>query len=99
MKATEIATRAAELVGSDRNEAHGDMVQHFSAVAGFWNALLTAAGKAPAAPIDAHDVGNMMETLKIARRYTGTVNVDDYIDGAGYAACAGEVVARLAAKC
>jgi hypothetical protein len=32
-----------------------------------------------------------MESMKIARRYTGAFNVDDYIDGAGYAACAGEV--------
>ena len=32
-----------------------------------------------------------MEGLKIARRYSGGFNADDYLDGAGYAACAYEV--------
>jgi hypothetical protein len=33
----------------------------------------------------------MLEALKIARRYSGAHNIDDYIDGAGYAGCAGEI--------
>jgi hypothetical protein len=41
-------------------------------------------------------VANLMEGLKIARRYTGKFNADDYIDGCGYSACAGEIAARLA---
>jgi len=32
----------------------------------------------------------MMELLKIARRKLGDLNVDDYTDGAGYAAVAYE---------
>jgi hypothetical protein len=36
----------------------------------------------------------MMECLKIARRYTGDFNPDDYVDGAGYSAVAGEVRAE-----
>jgi hypothetical protein len=36
----------------------------------------------------------MMEGMKIARRYSGSHNVDDYVDGAGYAACAGEIAER-----
>ena len=36
----------------------------------------------------------MMELLKIARRLTGTFNLDDYVDSVGYAAIAGELAAR-----
>ena len=52
-------------------------------------------GKAPAMPLDAHDVATLMEGMKIARRYTGVFNPDDYVDGAGYAACAGEIAAGM----
>jgi hypothetical protein len=37
------------------------------------------------------DVANLMEWLKIARRYSGWFNPDDYPDGAGYAGVAYEV--------
>ena len=91
MKAVEIATRAAELVGGDRASAHGDMLENHRKIASVWNGILAAAGKAPAAPLNAHDVANLMEGLKIARRYSGAYNIDDYVDGSGYAALAGEI--------
>lgn len=94
MKAKEIAAKASELVGGDRNNIHGNMIATFSNVAAVWNGILRAAGKAPPAPLDAHDVANLMEGLKIARRYGGSYNIDDYVDGAGYAACAGEIAER-----
>jgi|TARA_R110002020_G_scaffold6967_5_gene29434 hypothetical protein len=40
--------------------------------------------------ITASDAASMMELLKIARRKLGALNVDDYTDGAGYAAVAYE---------
>mgnify|MGYP003631514948 CR=1 FL=1 len=40
--------------------------------------------------ITSADAANMMELLKIARRKLGGLNVDDYTDGAGYAAVAYE---------
>ncbi len=52
----------------------------------------------PAHPLDAHDVANLMEGMKIARRYSGSFNVDDYIDGAGYAAVAGEIKTMQGAR-
>jgi hypothetical protein len=63
-------------------------------IAGMWTATLTAAGAAPARPLTPKDVGNMMEAMKIARRYTGPHRDDDYIDGAGWAAVAGEAASR-----
>ncbi len=95
IKATAIAARAAQLVGDNRQSTHGDMLKGFERIATIWNGILTAAGKAPARPLDAHDVANLMEGLKIARRYGGSFNLDDYVDGAGYAAVAGEIRRRL----
>jgi hypothetical protein len=97
MKAKEIATKAAELVGGGRADTHGDLFWNHQNIAHVWNGILTAAGKEPTGGqrLDALDVANLMEGLKIARRYTGALNLDDYVDGAGYAACAGEIAARM----
>jgi hypothetical protein len=86
MNAPEIATKAAELVGGDRAESHGDMHQHFAHVAALWSAYLKLDR-----PLTVADVPHMMALLKIARTKSGSLNVDDWIDGAGYLACAGEV--------
>lgn len=94
MKAAEIATKAAELIGGDRERTHGDKTINHHKIAAVWNGILTAAGKAGNLPLDAHDVANLMEGLKIARRYLGSFNADDYIDGAGYASVAGEIAAK-----
>lgn len=91
MKATEICTRAAELVGGPRDREHGAKISNFQNIAAVWNGILRAAGKHTDPPLDAHDVGCLLEGMKIARRYSGAFNVDDYTDAAGYAGCAGEI--------
>ena len=91
VRAGAIARRAAAIVGGERQATHGSAAASLGAVAAVWNGILAAGGAAPARPLDAHDVANLMEGLKIARRYTGAPNVDDYVDGAGYAALAGEI--------
>jgi hypothetical protein len=88
--AVDILENALELVGGDRAQQHGDKLANFNNIAAIWNGVLQAAGKLTK-PLDAHDVCNLMEAMKIARRYTGKFNDDDYTDGAGYAACAFEV--------
>lgn len=103
MNASEICAKAGELVGGDRAATHGDKVANHENIARLWVAYLahriiprnSAAGY-PCSPLDALDVANMMELLKIARRMAGAHNIDDYVDGAGYAACAGEIAARMA---
>ncbi len=94
MNAAAIAAKASELVGGDRAKTHGDKSENFNRIAAIWNGTLSAAGITTSRSLDGHDVCNLMEAMKIARRYTGSFNVDDYIDGAGYAACAGEVLAK-----
>lgn len=103
--AADICTEAAQLVGGARAVTHGDKSINFANTAWLWNALLEAKARRQEAvsghPIstprlDALDVANMLELFKIARRYSGSHNLDDYVDGAGYAGCAGEIAERLA---
>lgn len=95
MKAKDIALRAAELVSVDRNISHGDCLDNHERIAAVWNGILDAAGKSPIHPLDAHDVANLMEGLKIARRYSGNFSFDDYVDSCGYSALAGEIRNRM----
>jgi len=90
LRATDIAGRASDLVGGDRDRQHGQKHDNFSRIATVWNAWL-AVRKEPAAPLTAHDVGVLMTLMKLARTQSGARNLDDYIDACGYAACAGEV--------
>lgn len=89
-KAVEIAERAADLVGGDRAKSYGDIGQSLSRIAAIWNGILSAAGKGTFAQLNGHDVANMMEGLKIARRYGGPYSADHYVDACGWAAVAGE---------
>ena len=98
MNAHEIAASAAKLVGGDRKAAYGDVVSGLSKVADVWNGILDAAGKAPAEPLNAQDVAQLMVGLKIARSYTGAFRLDNFIDAAGWSAVAGEAAAYLAAN-
>ncbi len=93
MNATDIATKAAELIGGDRAEQHGDKFKTFANIASLWNAYLSIRPN-PEAPISAADVGWMMADLKKARAQGGLFNVDDFIDAVGYVACAGEIATR-----
>lgn len=95
MKAGDIARRAGELVAGDREEQHGDKLANHQAIAAIWNGyLLARVVSGQPSNLNAADVASLMELLKIARRLNGAFNVDDFIDAAGYAAVAGEIVSR-----
>ena len=96
MKASDIATAAAELVAGDREQTHGSKHRNFENIATLWRAYLSIRLN-PQAPVSALDHAHMMVLLKIARMQLGAYNPDDYTDMAGYAACAGEVAAHDAA--
>lgn len=99
MKAQEILNTAIKITAGDRNDTHGDMVKNHSCIAAMWqgylHAKVIAGGGLQLNTVTPEDVANMMECLKIARRLTGHYNPDDYIDGAGYAACAGQIRAAI----
>lgn len=98
MDAKTIAETAAALVSGERALTHGEMALNFANIAEMWNAWWRVKSRGlianPEAPFTAADVGTLMELLKIARRYTGETDVDNYIDAAGYAACTGEIATQ-----
>lgn len=97
MNAADILMRAHDLVAGDRQDSYGDKLVNHLAIAAIWNGYLLAREvSCESLRLSPADVCNMMELLKIARRLNGAFNIDDYIDGAGYAACAGEIAAGLA---
>lgn len=93
MNAPEIAQKAAELVGGDRAEQHGDKEKTFARIAAYWTTYIRSRPD-PDAPLTSVDVGWMMADLKKARTQGGAFNIDDFIDGAGYIACAGEIASK-----
>lgn len=90
--AEHIAKTAASLVAGDREASHGSKYKNHANIASLWTAYLRNAGLiAPTSCLWPEDVANLMELLKIARRQHGSFNLDDFVDGAGYAAVAGEI--------
>lgn len=87
MNAADICAKAAEIVSGDREKTHGDKVENHANIAALWTAY-------KGFEITAHDVALMMALLKIARTKAGDSNPDDYVDGAGYMACAAEIRSR-----
>lgn len=87
---------ATGLITGDRARQNGDKVTNHARIASVWTGILHASGKLPKDVfLDEHDAANLMEGMKIARRYGGAFNPDDYVDGAGYAACALECGAAV----
>lgn len=97
MRAAEVCSKAAELVGGDRDAQHGAKLDNFTKIAALWNAWTEIRSGVPAG-FTAHDVGVMMALMKIARTQSGGFNIDDYIDACGYAGCAAQVAQELAAR-
>jgi hypothetical protein len=91
--AREILMYAAQIVHGGRADQHGPKERNHANIARFWDAWMHGR-LAPDVHFTAHDVATMMELLKIARRKTGEFNLDDYVDGAGYAGIAGEIAAN-----
>lgn len=82
-----ILKAAEQCVCHDRQDAYGSVEDNFGLIGGLWSTLLGTT-------INAHDVALMMALLKIARAKTGLPKDDNYVDLAGYAACAGEIAMR-----
>lgn len=93
MTRKDILSAAEECVCTSRQEEYGPVENNFSLIARLWREYLDTDK-----PITAHDVAVMMALLKIARIASGQIKADNYIDLAGYAACAGELAAMGDAK-
>ena len=81
-----ILAEAERCVCTDREAQYGSPENNLSLIARLWREYLDTDK-----PITAHDVAIMMALLKIGRIASGQVKEDNYVDLAGYAACAGEI--------
>lgn len=78
LQATEV------IVCPNRESIYGAPEDNFEVIARFWTNYLEC-------HVTAEDVANMMILLKVARSSTGKFKIDNYVDIAGYAACACEI--------
>lgn len=85
MNRKEVLDTAIKTVCEDRQNSYGTPEDNFAIIAGLWSGYLGDV------ILEAEDVAIMMILLKIARIQTGTFKPDNYIDIAGYAACAAEI--------
>lgn len=84
MQREDVLNRAKEIVTGHRTEAYGSPEDNFKRIASYWSTYLNH-------EITTVNVADMMILLKMARNVGGTGSIDNYIDIAGYAACAGEI--------
>lgn len=85
-----ILDAAEKCVCHDRQDTYGKPEDSFGAIADLWTAYLGTGQE-----IDPVDVANMMVLLKIGRAKENPKHADNWIDIAGYAACAGEIAADV----
>jgi len=87
MQRAEVLDTAKVLVTKERADQHGNMENNFATIAEYWSTHLGF-------QVLPTDVGVMMALLKMARIKSNPRNADNYIDGCGYLACAGEIAVR-----
>lgn len=92
MNRNEILENACQIITSDRNLEYGEPEDNFEVIASYWQTYLIH--KYGIGLVTSEDVANMMCLFKLGRITTGNGKVDNYVDLAGYAACAGEIGSR-----
>jgi hypothetical protein len=93
MKRKEILDTATKCVCGDREQDYGSPENNFATIAALWEPYLKRKCVSPNADVCVlpEDVGILLALMKIGRIASGNVKEDNYIDLAGYAACAGEI--------
>lgn len=89
MTRADILKAAERCVCTDRNQQYGEPEDNFRIIATLWSVYLCARGFDET--LGPADVGAMMALFKLGRIATGGDKADNFIDLAGYAACAGEI--------
>jgi len=83
---------AKKYVMKDRQADHGAPEDTFARIAALWNAYLCPSGVAPDGwGLTPTDAAMMLALLKVARQRENPGHEDNYVDLAGYAACAAEI--------
>lgn len=94
MNRSETLEAAKQIVCADREAKYGAPEDNFGLIGSLWQAYLKAScvGSDADVCVDRDDVANMMILLKVARAGTAiNPKADNWIDIAGYAACASEI--------
>ena len=89
----QILNEARDIVCSDRNKQYGEPEDNFAVIGELWSQYLRRA-KNVAIDLNGYDVGMLMALFKIGRLETGTPKRDNFVDLAGYVACAAEIALR-----
>lgn len=84
MNRKEILEEALKVVSNDRQTNYGTPEDNFKIIANLWSNYLGIT-------VSSSDVAMLMILLKIARARHKPDYADNYVDIAGYAACAGEI--------
>lgn len=90
MQRSEILAKATEYVTKDRAATHGNAEDSFAELGRVWGARLGVA-------IAPHQVAIMLADLKSVLAWSNPAHIDNWVDGAGYYACGGEVATGGAA--
>lgn len=85
MNRKELLDEAGRTIAGQRQEEYGDARQSFDRIAALWSAYTGAR-------ITGSDVAGMMVLLKVSRTRTSPEKLDSWLDMAGYAALAAEMV-------
>lgn len=84
MNREDVLNESLKIVMGARNEQYGSPEDCFNVIAGMWGSYLGV-------PLSSTDVAMLMVLLKVARSKANPKYADNYVDIAGYAACAGEL--------
>mgnify|MGYP003111168426 FL=1 len=83
-KSESILEEAISLISKDRHNDHGPADKSFERIAKFWSLIFDT-------QVQPHQVAQCMIALKLSRINHTSVNDDNWIDIAGYAALGGEI--------
>lgn len=93
----QILNEARDIICSDRNKQYGEPEDNFAVIGELWSQYLRRA-KGADIDLNGYDVGMLMALFKIGRLETGAPKRDNFVDLAGYVACAAEIALREAQK-
>ena len=93
MKRSEFLDQVKEIVCCSRQDQHGNPENTFERIGELWTGYMRARWGAVAI-VAPTDVANMMVLFKVARAIGNPGNLENYLDMAGYAANAAEIVSQ-----
>lgn len=89
----DVLREAEKIVCNDRNKQYGEPEDNFETIASLWNPYLSAQ-LGQDVHLDGADVGMLMTLFKVGRIMSGQAKRDNFVDAAGYIACAAGIALK-----